>query len=1062
MSWRPFFLFFLFACSNVVLGASRESRQLASVKELYQFGRGAERDGNWRDALLAYSKILEVDKDTLLEQTARLDIKVRSGLVLLEMGKVAEARHLLEQVRAHELAGALVLQTTLLELQLHRHDGNIMDAYENLLELDAQIARNEWHPRDRAILESVEEQAQDYYRESLEKAERLFDAAAHEEASALYRQVLVYLERNLYADDRAQFTAKVRYRLAQSLFLQDDFPAVIEVLSAQDLATFEQHPELWEIFQNATYLLGRAHRHLSQFHEAIEEYQRYLSFSDVSKLQYATEVTWELGISYFRVGSWSLSAEHLSKVPETRSRLFSLAQLYLGRIALEEKDYMEVEQVLSALSSRLREKDPLRFEIAYLRGEALYQREDVLGASDYFAASLPEKHPEKAPWLTASLNKLFSCYLQLADDPNRNLADQAHYFKQAEATMTQLMELEPSEGHLLELGRLHLAKQLRLKDDDAFDAIEELLGKEHTFTSLEHEVEALLIRSEAAPTFALRQARYRELTHSAYQKSGRHVDSWYYRGISAYEEGRRRLDEGYKAEALMREATEALGHVVKLTKEAPSNWTGLALKYQAEALYTLGGPEEMEEALAICTRLINEQTAIWEALTHPEEVLYLQGVIAANLSNKDEALIEVAEGALRAVYARYPDGHQVDDVLNLLGRLQYQQKRWKDAEQTFVAFGDRFPESPFAGEAWYWAAMAAEKQEKPKAEIDQYRRTVFDLYPTTEQADQVYFHYYTYGEYLQGGEEALAHLQELPNRYPNSPYLVLAHYLIGLDKKRDRQQAMHVIPQDLVAAINSFQAAEEQYHFLLKHELVPEDLQETMVKVRYQARIERSRSELLIAELSEGAKQTIYLDYAEKTFKEVLAELIEPDLAFRKALLGESRYPRLREEAEFGLVQVYRLRGKHEFAAEQLQEMFRSYAEQKITKGYLLSRVWAEHAQLAIDDGEWELALSSLEQAEAAGAGLLSLKDKLQLWLLSAKSNKVLGNYDIAMRLLSQVINEGAPQRMRTEAMYQRAEVYEAMGKTQLTIRQLRACAGKEGVWSEKAKSKLEEYEGYH
>ena len=46
------------------------------------------------------------------------------------------------------------------------------------------------------------------------------------------------------------------------------------------------------------------------------------------------------------------------------------------------------------------------------------------------------------------------------------------------------------------------------------------------------------------------------------------------------------------------------------------------------------------------------------------------------------------------------------------------------------------------------------------------RRQVFERYPASPHAAEAYFFYYSYADYIQGNQEAMAHLQQMASRYP--------------------------------------------------------------------------------------------------------------------------------------------------------------------------------------------------------------------------------------------------------------------------------------------------------
>lgn len=431
-----------------------------------------------------------------------------------------------------------------------------------------------------------------------------------------------------------------------------------------------------------------------------------------------------------------------------------------------------------------------------------------------------------------------------------------------------------------------------------------------------------------------------------------------------------------------------------------------------------------------------------------EDIYYLRGLIAT-LVGKDGQL------ALRQGLEEYPRGQYADASWNLLGIIAFEKEDYKGAEEAFATLVAEFPDSPLAGEGIFWCAVCAEKMNRDSEIIRAYRKKAFENYPQSPYAAEAYFRYHSYNEYLQGDRAAIKHLQAFAQRFPNSPYLINAYYLMGLDYKRDRKtpEGKWIARRNLTAAIEAFRQVEDQFDQLNHKGLLPADQLEYFTNVKYRSHLERALGNLAIAEESQGAKKRIYLDYAEEEFSRIVQALNHSQHSSALAI---------QEESSFWLARTY-IKNNDENAAEKvLSGMLEKYRSAKITRGYFLSRVWYELGMIDMRREKYENALENFARSEDAAKGkLLSTDQKLDLWIQQSLCYKALNQTDKAMLVLSKVINDDAVSGLRLKAMYLRADIYEQQGRPELARKQLEATSKKGGEWALKAKKKLEENYGY-
>ncbi|MDP1834535.1 MAG: tetratricopeptide repeat protein [Chlamydiales bacterium] len=842
----------------------------------------------------------------------------------------------------------------------------------------------------------------------LEKAIKANDASLYEEAIALYTQILDEWDEDSLAEEA--FANDLAYRIACAKY---------------ELGLWDDITDSFEPTANpGQILLALAYKNAGHPDKAIVLLQ---PLKEKGALSY--EGLWQLGHALYQTGDKKAAVAVFSKfeLEQTQPRLYYLAQLYLARMELESKQMDASLTRLQKLSSILPSDDSLRFELQFLMGESLYQLGHCQAAASHFEQALPKEQLD-VDWRKSTMQRLASCYLGMADQA---ISSDEHLTK-AWAIIQSLQKSGLDENTSLATARYYSVRARRFGDSEARIQADSLLSQSGVFTSPEVVAQVLLLKAEAAGSHQERDVILRQLTELARPESKAYAQSWYYRAVNDME-----TEQFDSASRNFLRAFELLAGIDPVI-------AGRSAKLAAQCYARVDTDRSLQEASTLLKRVIADHTAVIDASEDPDEFLYL----LARSTNDDQYLTTALQ--------RYPNGRFADKALYLLGINSYQQNNYTVAKGYFEQLSTEYPASALAGDAYYWQARCMGQDGDAYKEL---LKVAFTKYPDSTMAGEAYFSYYTPREYLQGNAEALQHLEAMPPKFPNSPFIIQAHLLTGLDYKRTRlsPEGRVLRKRNWIKAIESFEGAEAAFDRLHKQKHIPAQELDLFISVRYRAILERALANLAIATDSEGAKKHIYLEYAVEMFEKLVDELQNPQHPLGAiATQGESFSPLL-EEASYHLAIAHIQMGDDTSAKKVLDGMQVRYQTAKVTRGYYLSRVWYQQARIAMRVGSHGDALQRLSHSEEVAKGkVLSAEEKLDLWLQRSDCFRCLGQLDNAMLELSRVINDDAISGQRLQAMYLRAEIYELQGRPELAQKQLIALAQKAGPWALTAKEKLD------
>ena len=898
-------------------------------------------------------------------------------------------------------------------------------------------------------------------RKMIQQAEDLFDAALFAEAIPIYQEILHAIENGIYPvalekSLRDKINSEIRFRLAQALFQVKDYKSAVALL--QDHHAPADHQ----------FLLGTAYRNNGEYDQAIAVFQSYLINIPQDSVTHHDEVHFELALAFYFKGDLSKAQDALENVRKSslNHRLQILSNFYLARIKIAQGSLDEAEQYLNQTDPILTNDDLLKYELAFLRGVVYYKSQNFEKAAFYFEKAIPQQNSGHAKWHEDTLYYLGLSYLKLADlSTIHNEQKQKEYFAKSEQALTKLVEIKPQETHArlehtwLTLGECYLRMGKRLKDENNLKKAESIFSDTSKFPSQESLNQTFLFKAQCHPTYTERDRRFRQLTQQINANSPFYARAWYFRGLNDFEEGHS-LEQGQKydeARKIFERAAVALEKASELLKISHPDIGAQAILLQARAYNAQQTEKDRQKALNTLDKIWEDNSTLLHSLSDPLEAYILYGHIAAQ--NYPMAISKLQQGI-----EKFPKSRCRPQALNLLGILFYKNGSFDIAEETFQQLAKEWPQSPLAAEALFRASQSAEKLQKDRSLIRSYRQKILQQYPSSSIAPEAYFTLFSYQEYLQGDRTAIKHLNVFPELYPDSPFVLNALFLIGLDNKRDRRspEGKWLRKKNLTGAIDNFQDVESTFETLFSKKKIPIDHIAHYLLIRYRAHMERGLANYILANESAGAKKQIYLEYAQEALQQLLLELHSDDDPYKQWIVNQEPFWHLEEESAYWLSQAYIAANDYEKGEKLLSSMLEKYESAKITRGYFLSRTWSNQATIALSRQEYAHALECLLRAEDCAKGkVLSTDQRLSLLIQQSMCLKELNQLDKAILILSKVVNDDAASSLRVKAMFLRAEIYEKQERYELARKQLEATSKKGGEWALKAKEKLEKEYGY-
>ncbi len=854
-------------------------------------------------------------------------------------------------------------------------------------------------------------------------AEKLYTEAAFIEAAEIYAKA----EQQLSGISQAE----VRVKLANALFQAEEYSKLIDYF----LQTGNKEEILY---------VAAAYQKLGQPAKAMTLAAKLsgelFSEESASLLQW-TKANALIGLEDKPAAiKLLLSLASQTTLPQYRF----LANLQLARLAIAEGNALTAEKYLTESEKAAPSSIAMQHELYYWQGKHAFLTKQYQKAAEYFSRT-NSRTPHYAFDLALS-------YIKWGETAEKEPEKQRLLYAKAEKALAPFLEGKEQDQAELILSELLISRsRIDGETDDKTKALQ-LLSRLQIAPDAELRIKALQLSLKIPQTFGEKERVISLLADEYADLENDSILGNYYKAASLLEEGLHPdiQQDPQAAKYALSKATNLLRNIHRLENPPSSQINSASIRLLAYASQKLEDKEALLDSFSIMGDFLISfaESGGREELA---EIWYLHGLTAYLLMAEFPEMRDQAYTSWRQAAAL--NSTWSPEAVFALGTLAFEEKQFEEAEKQFAGLAETYSTQPIAGTALYFAAIAQGKLGK-NAEITQpLKRKVFENYPNSPYAAEAYINFYPLVEYLHGGQKEYKHLQAMPQKFPNSPWSILAYYLIGLDNKKERftPEGKLLHKQRLLSAIDSFHNAESLFLQLNDNASIPQYLAAYFQHLYQRAILEKGLVNRDIADSSSETKKKIYLDYSAELFNK-----LHQILSKEEALAGTAALTPLHEENLYALVRTYQKMGKLHEAETTLNSMLLHYKQANITRGYYLSRAWFEKGELAASREEYASALEYYGFAEEAAKGkVLTSDQKIDLWIKTSTALRSLKQLDQAMLFLSKAINEDAASHLRLKAMYLRGEIYEEQGRYELAVKQWDSLAKKGGEWGQKAKEKL-------
>ncbi len=832
------------------------------------------------------------------------------------------------------------------------------------------------------------------------QAEKLYHERNYSDALTIYSKLF-----------DAGFHEEVGLRLA-SCFLEEG-----EALKAIDILDILKSDP---ISQHRNYLLAMSYKKIGHNHQALEWFNLG---GDNSR------IALEKGKTLIALGDFHRAENILLSISPKDPFIYSLAQIQLSKLSLFNNNAQKALDILSNTHI-----DPFfNTERLFLKSCSLLKLNREPEALHSLEKILPSVM--KNSTLRPILHLAMRLYLKKALASDKDEA--ATFFLKTEELLKHTLELESDESTHLFAIDIYLLKAKKIGDLKAYEIALQLLNHSKVFVTEEGMAEANIKRALSSPLFEERERRIDALqTHLA----GR---AFLLQGLNQYEEGLKENDI-----LLFKKAAGQFQKAIDVIDDP--EMLGLCYKYLSLAL--LKSPDFNDHLLAWekLYSLIN-QPNVFSQITAAHDIITLAAWTA--LQTQNPIVLHSAKKMLQ-------ESQQKDiSFLRLEGLICAQLGDWAAADSLFECL-IKEGEITEQAEGWFWRGYCAEKQEKEEIKKEYYLK----CYSQPNSLGAIAFFYtYSFKEYMHGKKKAIKHLEKMAAYFPRHPLNIISYYLVGLFYKKNDvdEQGKICRKKNLTHAIDAFNEAEVLFYSLVKENSFSQEEFNYYTLIANQSQLERAEANLTIAKHSEGSKRAIYIEYAQRVFKEIIGAFNNSQSLANSQLTHETHpYPKRWAQAMLGLAKTYEEKNAFQEADKILSLSVEAYKKAGIESGVGLMQVYDGKGSLAEKNGDYEGALKHFISAEKTVENcyqLLSPDEKISLWLKQSTCYRELKDYDSSMKILSKIINDEVISPLRIKAMILRSEIYQLQGRHELARKQLISASLKGGEWGAKAKKKLEE-----
>ncbi len=387
---------------------------------------------------------------------------------------------------------------------------------------------------------------------------------------------------------------------------------------------------------------------------------------------------------------------------------------------------------------------------------------------------------------------------------------------------------------------------------------------------------------------------------------------------------------------------------------------------------------------------------------------------------------QIAEEALQTVLALDPEGPHTQEARYLLGSLYFQQGAFERALPLLQQVAES--DHALTPSALFFVAETLCALGDNAHQANLYRHSLYLRFPDSSYAADGCFRCFSFSDYLVGSPEALTHLKQFLDLFPQSPLTIVADYVLSLHQSASTAVAYLDRGIALFESLYRIDSPDAQslhfyYESVYERGMRAFELGCKDEGISYLLRIIQAFEDSTNAHMQQAKEAEPLPDVVAKSMYHLAAQHIEHQA---------------RAQAEpllFSLLMTYKDLG--------------------IQHALYLSLAWQMQGKLALLDHEYERALQCFDIAEEAGYEQLSDMQMLELWLWKGKSHFEAKELDQAMRISSKIINSGLDHPVCVEAMCLRGEIYLLQGRPELASRQWEAMIKKGGLAALRAEQKL-------
>lgn len=991
------------------------------VKAMYKKADMHYEKGDYEKAQLIYSQLINSPELSAASVEFMTEILLKGVSCLVEIGDVDQAEAIIASIDSSQLHKSSTEFYSVLMAKMAMKRGDFQRGWLFLSEQIERLPLEKWDKANRLFYFSFLSYASYQYGLLWEEAQTILqeDVLLVRQVEIL-KQILMAIEKKLFVvEANPSYTQDIEAKICTKLayyYLQQGNFSDLEQLATTAI-------EKWHD-KEAMQLLVLAATINNQHKRALEILE---SFKNRCKDHELREITYLQGEIYENLGDYVTARSLFESVIEYAfvDEITSLAKLKLLGIYEQISDTTQQSFALKALPSEEQlHKLPPIFS-SYYRAERAY----IMGNYEE-AASLYENAISQQGYTPT---RLFSLYEHMGwtqfflDEAFLSLPDRLAHLKAAERAFSAISDRFSKQAASPGLIYVYASLFAMTKDNNYKSMAMELISKGSVAEFDKSLLYLILFPQEAVnSTFVenIEQGRYRY--HDRYLYAVYRSSNWL--ALQA-----QTTKDVLQARKLHQRASDMFYFSYIKLRGKRNMQAALNLQMSAISDYHTYNQEYYQNGL-------HKLSILFELLGNKkdqkvEELFYLEGAMAYGLVEK-WGQGEFVDRALAAFSRLFSSDKYSENARFYSAKLFYGLGKYADAEENFAFIAEHFPHSTLAGDSLNWAADSARKGKRNSSVIEGYLKTLFTKYPTSSMAAKAYYDYYL--DARKGPNEK--DLENFIQQFSHSYLVIEVFNRLGKHNMLDPSNIA-----DLKKAYIYFERA-------INH---PLDDAHPCFLDRLDAKLGRCKAALELANHHNKADKLVYYHEAVNILVPLLDEYDKLSDDDKNCLYGTTDLPIIIQDSEITLAKAYMGLGEDAKALYLLSHLIRYTTHHKIPND-LQQKVWDISGALALKNHDYGNALHCFCMADNAKPNpLASDFNTWQRWLYQSQCYIKLEQYDEALLLLSKLINESRPSEISVEAMFLRAEVYQATRQDTLAFRQFQEVSLLEGKWAQKARALL-------